>query len=392
MSDRPNVLGDRMPRWWWKAVAVFWLGAAALLFGRWIFSRLHTVLMILLVSFFLSLAIEPAVNTLARRGWRRGAATGVVMLGVVIALAIFFGAIGTLVVRQVGNFIDSAPAYVKDIESWVNRTFHTDIDADSIIADITRPGGPVQNFATSLAGNTLKFGTTALGYMLQSFSILLFTFYMVADGPRLRRTICSVFRPEVQVEVLRAWDTAIDKTGGYLYSRALLALLSAVAHTIFFNVIHVDYPVALGIWVGIVSQFIPVVGTYLAGLLPIIIALVSGDPIDALWVLGFVVIYQQIENYVFAPRISARTMELHPAVAFGAAIVGGALIGPVGALLAMPAAASIQAFVILYVRRHDVEDHPLTSATPPARSWGRRRKKDEDGPTPEEVRPPASAG
>lgn len=375
MSDQPaprNVLGDHMPRWWWKAVAVFWLGAAVLLMSRWIFGRLHTFLLILVVSFFLSLAIEPAVNLLARKGWRRGTATGVVMLGVVLATAIFFGAIGTLVVRQVANFIDQAPQYVKDIERWVNDTFNTDIDADAIIEELTRPGGPVQNFATSLAGNTLKFGTTALGYLLQVFSILLFTFYMVADGPRLRRTICGVLRPELQTEVLRAWDTAIDKTGGYLYSRALLAVLSAIAHTTFFSVIGVDYPVALGIWVGIVSQFIPVVGTYLAGVLPILIAVVN-DPVDALWVLGFVVIYQQIENYLFAPRISARTMELHPAVAFGAAIAGGALLGPVGALLALPAAASIQAFVSLYVTRHDVvDDHPLTSATPPARRWGRR--------------------
>ena len=82
----------------------------------------------------------------------------------------------------------------------------------------------------------------------------------------------------------------------------------------------------------------PVVGTYIAGALPTLIAL-AVDPVDALWVLGFALVYQQVENYLFAPRISARTMSLHPAVAFGSVIAGGGLFGPVGALLALPAAA-----------------------------------------------------
>jgi predicted PurR-regulated permease PerM len=378
MSELPPSSDNRVPRWWWKAVAIFWIGALAVLVVRWLFGRLTTLFVILLVAFFLSLAIEPAVNALARRGWRRGAATGVVMLGVGLLGILFFVAIGTLVVRQVANFIDQAPEYVQSIEDWINDNFDADVDADEIIQSLTEEGGPLRRFAERFAGNTLRFGTTALGYLLQLLSVFLFTFYMVADGPRLRRTICSVLRPDLQREVLRAWDTAIDKTGGYLYSRALLALFSAIAHTVLFQMIGVPYALALGLWVGVISQFIPVVGTYLAGVLPVLVAVVN-DPIDALWVLGFVVIYQQIENYLLAPRISARTMELHPAVAFGAAIAGGAMLGPVGALLALPAAATIQAFTSLYLRRHDVVDDELTAPTPPPRR--RRPLANADEPT-----------
>jgi len=78
-------------------------------------------------------------------------------------------------------------------------------------------------------------------------------------------------------------------------------------------------------------------------------------------VLGFIVAYQQLENYVFAPRITGRTMELHPAIAFGAVIVGAALIGPIGAVLALPATAVGQAFVGTYLRRHEVVESELTS-------------------------------
>jgi predicted PurR-regulated permease PerM len=359
-GDRP---WDRMPRWVPKAIALFWVGFVLTVLSRWVFGRLHTLLIMLLVSLFLALAIEPAVNALARRGWRRGVATGVVMLALLAFLVGFVAIIGTLLFNQVSDLIDKAPDYVQDVEDWINETFpDANVNADDLIAELTREGGPVRRFAESLAGSTLDLGTTALGLLLQLLSIGLFTFYMVADGPRLRRALCSFLRPDVQREVLRAWEVAIDKTGGYLYSRALLALLSSVFHYIAFSIIGIPYPIALAIWVGIISQFIPVIGTYLAGVLPVLVALV-GDPVDALWVLGVIVVYQQIENYVFAPRITARTMEIHPAVAFGAVIAGGALLGAVGALLALPFAASVQAFLSIYVRRHEVVDSHLVEPT-----------------------------
>jgi len=195
--------------------------------------------------------------------------------------------------------------------------------------------------------------------VFQAFTVALFTFYLVADGPRLRRTICSLLRPERQREVLRAWELAIDKTGGYIYSRSLLAGLSALATWIALSIIGVPYALALALWVGIISQFVPVVGTYIAGALPVVIAGLN-EPVDIIWTLAFIIVYQQIENYLLAPRITAHTMELHPAVAFGTVIAGAALIGPVGAVLALPAAAVGQAFVSTYIQRHDVVESELT--------------------------------
>jgi predicted PurR-regulated permease PerM len=204
------------------------------------------------------------------------------------------------------------------------------------------------------------------------------TFYMVADGPRMRRAICGRLRPERQLHVLHAWEVAIDKTGGYLYSRVLLAVLSAIFHSIVFFALGLDYPVALAIWVGLVSQFLPVIGTYLAGLLPVLVALLD-DPVRALWVLVAIVIYQQIENYVFSPRITARTLEIHPAVAFSSAIAGAALLGPVGAILALPACATVQAFVDEWMPRHDVVESNLTAFRPGARRRRRQRPPPEGG-------------
>jgi len=345
-----------MPTWLPRAMLLFFAGIAALFTVAWLIRELRELLLILLVSLFLAFALEPAVNYLARRGWRRGLATGLVCVAVVVAIAGFVAAMSVLVVDQVSNFADDAESYGSQIEDYAKDWFDADIDVDETVDDLTAEDGPLREFA---ANNAADIAAAVVGGVFQAFTVALFTFYLVADGPRLRRTICSLLRPERQREVLRAWELAIDKTGGYIYSRSLLAGLSALATWLALSIIGVPYALALALWVGIISQFVPVVGTYIAGALPVVIAGLN-DPVDIIWTLGFIIVYQQIENYLLAPRITAHTMELHPAVAFGTVIAGAALIGPVGAVLALPAAAVGQAFVSTYVQRHDVVESELT--------------------------------
>ena len=139
----------------------------------------------------------------------------------------------------------------------------------------------------------------------------------------------------------------------------LLAACAAAATWIFLSILGVPSPLALGIWVGLVSQFIPAIGTYLAGALPVLIALLN-DPIDAIWVLAFIIVYQQIENYLLSPKITAHAMDLHPAIAFGAALAGNDGAGPGRAIMALPFAGVVQAFVSSYVDRHEVIENELT--------------------------------
>ncbi len=351
---------EPMPRWILRAVLLFWLAYASLRVIEGVLHALRGLIITVLVSLFLSFAIEPAVNWMARRGWRRGPATGLVFLALLGVTALFVTVMGSLAVNQARDFIDEAPAYVQDIEDWANDRFDANIEFDDVIDDLKDPQGTARQFANDLAGDVVSFSVRALGVVFQIFTVILFTFYLVADGPRLRRAICSVLPPERQRSVLRAWELAIEKTGGYLYSRVLLAGLSALAHWIALSIIGVPYALALALWVGVISQFIPVVGTYLAGALAVLIAVLN-DPIDAVWTLGTVVVYQQIENYLFAPRVTAHTLSLHPAIAFACVIAGAGLIGPVGALLALPAAAVIQAFISTIGERHEVVESELTA-------------------------------
>jgi predicted PurR-regulated permease PerM len=203
---------------------------------------------------------------------------------------------------------------------------------------------------------------------------MLFTFYLVADGPRMRRAICGRLPAARQQRVLDTWDLAIDKTGGYLYSRALLAGASALVHWIAFQSIGTAAPVALAIWVGLISQFIPVIGTYVAGVLPILLTFID-SPIKALAVVLVIILYQQLENFLIAPRITARTMEIHPAVSFGSAIAGAALLGPVGAVLALPVAAMAVALASASGERHELIDNPLIRV--PEKKAKRRERNSE---------------
>ncbi|MFF4652502.1 AI-2E family transporter [Streptomyces sp. NPDC001380] len=355
--ERASRWGEAMPRWLPRALLLGFAFAGLFEFADWAFHRLVGLFTMLLVSFFLSLAMEPAVDRMAARGVRRGLGTLVVFLVVLLCMAGFLAALGTLLVDQVGQVARQLPHLLDDLVRRVNATFHTQLTLDELQRRILRDSGDVERYAQQAAGNVWGLSSTLVGGLFRLFTIALFTFYFTADGPRVRRTVCSLLPPSRQAEVLRAWEIALAKTGGYLYSRALLALFSAVAHAALLFALGIPYAAALAVWVGVVSQFVPTIGTYLAGALPILVAL-TVDPVDALWVLVFVVVYQQVENYLLQPRVTARTVEVHPAVAFGAVVAGAALLGGVGAVIAIPVAATLQGFVSTYVRRYEVAHDP----------------------------------
>lgn len=348
--------GARMPRWLPRAMVLALTLVALFQLGSWAFHQLIGLLINILIAFFLALAIEPAVSWMASYGMRRGLAAFLVFFGLLIVTAGFITLLGSMLAGQIIKMIEGFPEYLDSVINWINSTFHThvrrvDVQDSLVHSDWLRKY--VQNSATGV----LDVSAQVLGGLFKLLTITLFSFYFAADGPRLRRALCSVLPPARQAEVLRAWEIAVDKTGGYLYSRGLMALISGIAHYILLQALGVPYAPVLAVWVGLVSQFIPTIGTYLAGALPMLIAF-TVNPWYALWVLIFVVVYQQFENYVLQPKLTAKTVDIHPAVAFGSVIAGTALLGAVGALISIPAVATLQAFLGAYVKRYDVTDDP----------------------------------
>ncbi|MET9385381.1 AI-2E family transporter [Streptomyces sp. NPDC002928] len=349
----PNV---SMPRWLPRAMVLALALIAVFQLGSWAFHQLTGLLINILIAFFLALAIEPAVSWMAAHGMRRGVATFLVFFGLLIALAGFVTLLGSMLAGQIIKLIEGFPDYLDSVINWINTTFHTELRRVDIQEGLLHSDW-LRKYAQNSAAGVLDVSTQVLGGLFQLLTVGLFSFYFAADGPRLRRTLCSVLPPSRQAEVLRAWEIAVDKTGGYLYSRGLMALISGIAHYILLEALGIPYAPVLGLWVGVVSQFIPTIGTYLAGALPMLIAF-TVNPWYVLWVLVFVVVYQQFENYVLQPKLTSKTVDIHPALAFGSVVAGTALLGAVGALIAIPAVATLQAFLGAYVKRYAVTDDP----------------------------------
>ena len=336
--------------WWWGVLVALWLALG-------ITRELRGLLIQLSLALFLSLAMEPFVDRLGRRGIKRGVATALAMSMLALACIAFLVAMGSLIATQLRQLAVDLPDYVEGAELWAEDRFNVEIETADVV-DQLGAGGQASEYLSGVADNLVGVGAGVLSGVFQLLTISLFAFYLTADGPRLRRAICSVLPPARQHEVLRIWELAINKSGAFLAARFILAVISAAVHWAAFVALDLPSALALALWVGIVSQFIPVIGIYIAGVLPILIAL-GIDPTKALWVVAIIVIYQQIENYGLQPRITAQTLNMHPAVAFAAVLAGTAMFGASGALLALPFLATVQSFISVYIARHSVVESRL---------------------------------
>ena len=325
----------------------------------WIALKLGDLLIALLLAVFLSFALEPAVQYLSkRRRWTRSVSTAVVFLVVGFLGLGFLAAVLTPLISQTGGFFTNLPDWLDQASTQLEEWFGIELSIDAALEDFDSLGSVIQSYADDVGRGLIGFGSTVASGVLSLLAMGMFTFYLLADGPKLRRTLLAAVRPGVQHEMLRMWEVAIQKTGGYVYSRVLLALASSLFTYVVLLIVGVPFALPLALWVGVVSQAIPAVGTYIAAVAPVLVALFT-DPIMAVWVVVALVAYQQIENFVLQPRITAKTMALHPAIAFGSVLAGAALLGAVGALIALPTAAIIQAFVSTYLEQHEVIENAL---------------------------------
>jgi len=237
---------------------------------------------------------------------------------------------------------------------WVNSTFDTAYDPKALLAQIDITDAAVRTFATDIASGIFSIATSVLGSIFGLFTFGLIAFYLSADGPRLRRYIASLFPARSQAVLLNVWDVTAEKTGRYVAARAILATVNGVTSGIVFFAVGLPYWLPMAIWTGVVAQFVPMVGTYIAIILPVIIGLLSGNPWIGVIVLAWALLYQQVENLTIEPRISARAVNVNPAVAFISVLLGAALFGVAGALLAIPVTAMVLTLVGIYVKRHEL--------------------------------------
>ena len=334
------------------AIVVFAVFAAFELV-LWSFEVLGGFLFLLLLAWLLSIAMEPAVAWFANRGMRRGLATGLVGTILVIASIAFLAVFGSLFFTQLAELVTRLPDYIVQTVNWLNSTFRLNIDVNKILDQLQITPTTIATIASNLAGGVFGIVGTIFGFLFDGLTVLVFAFYFSADGPRLRRAIGSWLPLRYQKVFVQVWDIAVNKTGGFVVSKVVLATMSAFFHCTFFYLINVPYWLPMGIFAGVVSQFIPTIGTYIGVAIPAIFAALQ-DPIDVIWIILFATVYQQIESYVFTPRVSRATMDIHPAIALGSVFVGFAFFGPIGAIIGIPLAAAVIAVIETYGDRYEL--------------------------------------
>ncbi len=341
------------PPWlnrWLLTASLTLLAVAATL---WVLGQLADLLLLVFLALFLSVALIPAVDWLEKHRWNRRWATVVVFVGTVLMISLFLATLLPLFINQTAAITVKLPDYLKATEEWLNNFVDIDLLDTQVRDQLEDLGSLLQQYGGQVAGGVLAVGTTVANMAFRGVTVLLFAFYMVAETPKMLRLVLSFFSASRQRLLLQIWQVSIEKTGGYVYSRVILSAVSAVITAVVLAFLAVPYPVALGVWVGVMSQFIPIIGTYIAGALPVFIALIE-KPVTALWVVVLIIGYQQIENLLISPRVTSRTMAIHPAVSVGAVIAGGSLMGAVGAVLSLPVAAIIQSLISTSRQRHEL--------------------------------------
>jgi predicted PurR-regulated permease PerM len=305
------------------------------------------------MALFASIAMEPAVRRLSRY-MRRGLATGVVMTAVVVATLGFFSAFGNLLAEQVSSLALALPEALRSLTQWANQNLGLTLDPTTLASSLNVSPAQVASLGAEVAGGMVQFLANLLGGVFSMFTIGLFIFYFSADAPRLKRWVARLLPPRNQKVFIVVWDLAVQKTGGYVAARIVLAGVCGAITSLFLLVIGMDDWLALGLWTGVVSQFVPTIGTYIAIALPVAVGLTSSQPVDGVLALGFALVYQQIENLTIEPRISADAVDMHPAVSFASVLLGAALFGVGGALIAVPVAALGLALFQIYSRTFDL--------------------------------------
>lgn len=334
----------------WKFVAVFLATALLVLLAR----ELQHLLWLLVVSSFFALAMIPGVEQLHRRWGRgRGAAVGVIYLSVVLFIVLMVWVLipaleefANQVRANGGGWIDQ----LNDLSrQWLGRDLVSGQAGD-------RAAVVTQASLRGWSDNILGLASSGIGVLVDVTVVAMFAFFFAADYPRIERALLSRMRPDRQHVYAWVMEVSIRQTGSYFYSRLLLTLISATLG--FCVMLILGLPPAsalpLAVFMGFVSQFIPVIGTYIGAALPILTVLAVQGPARAVILLVWVLLYQWTENTLLSPQLSAKTMELNGAVAFGATLAGGAVAGPMGAFMALPFAALITAVVNNSGKRYEV--------------------------------------
>jgi predicted PurR-regulated permease PerM len=329
---------DRWPpvTYWMKVTAgvLLVVGLARVLLA------IGDILVLVLVSVVLAFGFQPAVAWLERRGLSRGWAVALGILAGGVVVGAFLGLVLPDVIRQLAELIRTAPEY-----------FDRATRETGLLADLNERfdlQAKLQDVGAELPGTVLGLIGSFAALVFNSLTVLILTIYFTVNLPRMRAAVARLLGREDRDEFHGIFDEAVQRVGGYVLGNFAISVVAGVTSFVALLLIGVPFAAALAFFVAL-TDLIPTVGATIGAAVAAVVAAFAGIP-ELIATVAFFLVYQQVENYVIQPRVMRRAIQMSAPLVILAVLVGGALLGVVGALLAIPTAAIIKvAFRELYL-------------------------------------------
>jgi predicted PurR-regulated permease PerM len=299
----------------------------------------RSVLMLVVVAAFLAAGLDPAVRKLESFGLKRGQAVAAIFLAMAVFLAGFAIAVIPNLVEQVTAFATNLPSYVQDVAER-NPQIREFVSQNQISQRLQSATSQIPSVIGGSFGRVLGVAGSVLGSIFKLLTLLILTIYFLLSFSRLRHGSMKLVPGTSRARVQELADPILEKIGGYIAGQITIALIAGVLAFVFLAVVGVPSPIALALWVSI-AALIPLVGATFGAIPAVIVAFFTSVTLGIATLVYFIV-YQQIENYLIQPRVMTKAVDISPAAVLLAALIGGSLLGFVGALMAIPAAASIK--------------------------------------------------
>jgi predicted PurR-regulated permease PerM len=331
-------------------VATLGVGLGLLFLGS--LQTLSTILLYVGTALFLSLGLDPIVAWLERRKLPRWAAVLITILGVLAAFAGILLMVIPIIVGQISQLVADIQDLIEqggwnpigEIKAWMTEQF-PNLKVDDVFMYLQDwfNSLDVGAIGEQVGGGIIAVGGAVLAGLAGAFIILILTIYFTASTPNLKRAVYQLVPASKRARFIDLGEQITDSVGYYVIGQLSLGVINGVLSAIFLSIIGAPFPAVLAV-IAFFFSLIPLVGTLTGSAIIVLTCLVpglGGSPTTALIAAIYYLIYMQIEAYVISPRIMGRAVSVPGAVVVIAALAGGALLGLLGALVAIPVAASI---------------------------------------------------
>ncbi|MET9021939.1 AI-2E family transporter [Actinopolymorpha sp. NPDC004070] len=314
------------------------------------------ILVLVLMAIFVAVSLDPVIRWLVARAVPRPWAVTIVVFALVAVFGVFVWSVVPPVAEQGSALFGDLPGHLQrlsrqshTVREFTNR-YHLTAGLTSLAADL--PG--------RLAGGAVGFALKFLGALGSALTVLVLAIYFMADMRRLRHGLVGLFPPRRRTRVAEIVDVVVHKVGGYMIGNILVSLLAGLASFVCLELVGVPFALPLSVVVAI-TDLIPMIGATLGAAICLVVTVLTVGVWPAgIIVLIFFIAYQQVENYLIVPRVMRGTLDMPSMVVLVVSLLGGAMLGLVGVIMAIPTAAAVKVVITPTIakKRADSEEAP----------------------------------